>query len=116
MAERWTWASVKQIKEAAEELKTTIRATFPDAEFDLTRAPDDPYMWILWTRVNVDDSEEVSSLVRERTIDMLVEDHIPIQVIPIRGADYVFDHHIALERKAGRRRTRATALPTSAVR
>jgi len=120
MAERWKWAPVKQIRAAAEELKATIRATFPDAEFDLTRAPDDPYMWILWTRVTMDaseeDSEEVCSLVLERTLDMLEQDHIPIHVIPIRGPDYVFDHHIEAERKAGRRRTRAAALPTSAAR
>jgi len=69
MAERWKWASVKQIKEAAEELKATIRAAFPDAEFNLTRAPDDRHIWILWTRVDVDDPEELSSLVRERALD-----------------------------------------------
>ena len=119
MTEQWKWASVKRIKEAAEELEATIRATFPDAEFDLTRAPDDPYMWILWTRVDVDasedDSEQVRSLVLERTLDMLDEDHIPIQVIPIRGPDYVFDHHIESERKAGRRRTRAIAPSASAL-
>jgi hypothetical protein len=111
---------VKQVKAAAEELKSTIRATFPDAEFDLTRAPDDPYMWILWTRVALDasedDSEGVRRLVLERTLDMLENDHIPIQVIPIRGPNYVFDHHLELERKAGRRRTSTMSLPASAVR
>lgn len=120
MAERWKWASTKQIKAAAEELKATIRATFPDAEFDLTRAPDDPYMWILWTRVAMnaseDDSEEVRSLVLERTLDMVEEEHIPIQVIPIRGPNYVFDHHLEAEKRAGRRRVRATAPPASAAR
>jgi len=81
MAEQWKWASVKRTKEAAEELKATIRATFPDAEFNLSRDPDDPYLWLLWTYADVDDSDEVRDLIKERQLDMLVEEHIPIQVI-----------------------------------
>lgn len=119
MGERWKWASVKQIKAAAEELKATIRATFPDAEFNLTRHPDDPYMWILWTRVAMaaseGESEKVRNIVLERTLDMLAEDHIPLQVMPIRGPDDVFDHHVERARKAGPRRTRETAPPASAA-
>ena len=47
------------------------------------------YIWLLWTLVAMDasedDSEEVNRLVLERTLDMLEEDHIPIHVIPTRG-------------------------------
>lgn len=116
MAEQWKWASVKRTREAAEELKSTIRATYPDAQFNLTRAPDDPRLWLLWTFADVDDPEEVSGLVIDRVVDMLAEDHIPIQIVSMGRSNPVFDRHLESERKAGRRRTRATALPTSAVR
>jgi hypothetical protein len=83
MTEVWKWAPVSKIKEAAEELKATIRAKYPDAEFRLSRAPDDRYIWHLWTTVDVDDPDEVNNLVRDRELDLLEVDHIPIFVITL---------------------------------
>ena len=85
MTEQWKWAPVKKIKEAAEELKATIRARYPEAQFELSRAADDPHIWHLWTVVDVDDPEEVKTVTRDREFDLLVEDHIPLYVIAIRG-------------------------------
>lgn len=85
MTEQWAWAPYSRVKEAAEELKTLIRARYPDAEFTLVRSADDRRSWNLWTRVNVDDPDEVGDLVVDREIDMLVEEHIPIHVIPTRS-------------------------------
>ncbi len=116
MAEKWKWASVKRTREAAEELKAKIRAKYPDAQFDFTRAPDDPHLWLLWTFADVDDPEEVSALVVDRAVDMVAEDHIPIQVVSMGRSNQVFGDGSEQERKAGQRRTRATALPTSALR
>ena len=82
MNEKWTWPTVKKVKEAAEELKTTIRAKYPDAKFNLTRAPDDQHIWFLWTLVDVDDPDEVRELTRDRQDEMLVEDHILLHVRP----------------------------------
>ena len=84
MTDRWKWAPVKKIKEAAEGLKATIRARYPDARFDLSRAADDRHIWHLWTVVDVDDPDEVKALTRDREFDLLVKDHIPLYVIPIR--------------------------------
>ena len=101
MVERWKWASVKRTKEAAEELKATIRAKYPDAHFNLTRAPDDPHLWLLWTFADVDDPEEVSTLVVERAVDMLAEDHIPIQVVSMGRSNQIFGHRPEKVRKTG---------------
>ena len=101
MADQWKWATVKRIKEAAEELKATIRAKYPDAEFNLTRAPDDRHGWLLWTTVDVDDPAEVSGLVVERTVDMLVEEHIPISVIAMRRTRPRSAHQTQKVRAAG---------------
>jgi len=87
MTEQWTWAPYQRVREAAEELKGLIRARYPDAEFRLTRSADDRRSWNLWTMVNVEDPDEVGNLVIDREIDMLVEEHIPIHVIPTRGRE-----------------------------
>ena len=89
MAEQWKWASVKSIKAAAEDLKATIRAKYPDGEFNLTRAPDDRHIWLLWTRVDVDDPDEVKTLTRDREFDLLVEDHIPLHVVATRDPETI---------------------------
>ena len=85
MKEQWTWVPYKRVKEAAEELKGLIRAKYPDAQFTLVRSADDRRSWNLWTKVNVEDPDEVGDLVIDREIDMLVEEHIPIHVIPTRS-------------------------------
>src|SRR5215212_1860328 len=80
--ERWKWASVRQIRAAAEELKATIRAKYPDAQFSLSRAQDDRDAWNLWTYVDIEDPDEVRDLTRERELEMLTEERIPIYVVP----------------------------------
>src|SRR5262245_55903379 len=92
MTERWKWAPVKRIREAAEELKSTIRAKYPDAQFRLTRAPDSRYGWHLWTTVDVEDPEEVKELTIERELDLLEKEHIPLYVIAM-GRDRA-DRHL----------------------
>ena len=101
MAEQWKWASVRRTREAAEELKSTIRATYPDAQFNLSRAPDDPHLWLLWTFADVDDPEEVSGLVIDRVVDMLAEDHIPIQIVSMGRSNPVSGHGPEKMRKTG---------------
>ena len=86
MTERWKWPKVKQIRAAAEELKATIRAKYPAAQFNLTRAPDDQHIWMLWTLVDVDDPDEVRELTRDRQHEMLVEDHILLHVAPTKNS------------------------------
>lgn len=82
MAEKWKWASVKRIREAAEELKALIRARYPDAQFRLAPSPYDRDAWNLWTYVKIEDPDDVRELTKDREIDMLTEEHIPIYVTP----------------------------------
>src|SRR4051812_15220702 len=84
--ETWKWAPVKRIREAAEELKAMIRVKYPDAHFRLSRAQDDHDAWNLWTYVQIEDPDEVSDLTRDRQMDMLTEERIPIYVVPTQSA------------------------------
>lgn len=77
------WASYKRVREAADELRSAIRVKDPDATFDLVRAADQPRSWHLLVMVDVDDPDEVSELVAAREIEMLVDELIPIHVIPL---------------------------------
>ena len=88
MTEQWRWAPVTRIKEAAEELKATIRAKYPDAQFRLSRAQDDRDAWNLWTLVDIEDPDEVRDLTRDRELDMLTEARIPIYVVPTLGREH----------------------------
>lgn len=87
MTEQWKWASQKRIKEAAEELKAIILTRYPNAQFRLSRAQDDRVAWNLWTLVDVEDPDEVGDLTKDREIDMLVEERIPLHVIPTLGRE-----------------------------
>lgn len=84
MTERWRWASEKQIRAAADELKGTIRARYPDAQFRLAKAVGDRHIWHLWTMVDTDDPDLVNDLVRERELDLLENEHVPLYVITVQ--------------------------------
>ena len=78
--------SYQKVQSAARELKKTILSRYPAATFRLSRAADEPRSWNLWTMVDVEDLDDVSDLVAERTVDMRVDEGIPIHVVPIRGS------------------------------
>jgi hypothetical protein len=82
MTEQWKPASYKRVQEAVTELKGLIRAKYPDAKFQLARDPDQRRAWFLWTLVDGQDPEIVADMTRDRELEMIVEDHIPLHVIP----------------------------------
>jgi hypothetical protein len=90
MTETWKWAPVREIKQAAEELKAIIRARYPEAELILARAPDDRHIWLLSTFVDVDDPDEVRELTRDREAELLAEDQIALYVSPRRSSEQIF--------------------------
>ena len=101
MTEQWKWASPKRIKEAAEELKATILSRYPEAQFSLSRAQDDSDAWDLWTLVDIEDPDEVRDLTRDRELEMLVDEHIPLHVVPTRARERFFRLLPADTRKTG---------------
>jgi len=101
MTEQWKWASVKKIKEAAEELKAIIRTKYPDAQFQLSRAQDDRDAWDLWTLVDIEDPDEVNDLIRDRESEMLTEERIPLYVVPTRARERFIRPLQAEARKTG---------------
>ena len=101
MTEQWTWASYSRVKEAAEELKAVIRTKYPDAQFRLSRDPNQQRSWLLWAAVNVEDPEEVSNLVVDREADMLSEEHIPIHVIVTDAGERLTRHRPQPTRRIG---------------
>ena len=101
MIVQWKWASVKQIKEAAEELKAIIRTKYPDAQFRLARAQDDRDAWNLWTLVDIEDPDEVNDLIRARELEMLIDENIPLYVIPTRGRERFVRNLRSAVRKTG---------------
>ena len=101
MTEQWTWASEERIKEAAEELKALILAKYPEAQFSLSRAGDDPDIWDLWTLVDIEDPDDVNALTRDREFEMLVDERIPLYVIPTRAREMFVDSRPNEERRTG---------------
>lgn len=101
MTEQWKWASTRKIKEAAEELKATIRTRYPDAKFKLSRAQDDRDAWNLWTLVDIEDPDDVNELIRDREFEMLTEERIPLYVVPTRGKERFTDDLPAEVRRTG---------------
>jgi hypothetical protein len=87
--------------EAAEEPKATILAGYPDAQFTLSRAPDDRHIWLLWTFVDVDDPDDARDLTKEREVELLVEDHVAAYVSPTSRPEIIYGYGAPAARKTG---------------
>jgi hypothetical protein len=77
------------MQRALDELQTMIQAQHPTATFAITCAEDDPDSVHLQTTVDVEDPETVLDLVIERVLELQVDEHLPIHVIPIRPLERV---------------------------
>jgi hypothetical protein len=74
---------------AIAEMKKRVRARYPDATFDLAQDDEDPSIIHLITVVDVEDPDEVTDLVIDRMGELLVDEGLPLYVIPIRAPDRV---------------------------
>jgi hypothetical protein len=75
---------------AVEELKTLIAGRYPTAAFDLSQG-DDPEGVYLTTTVDIDDPDEVTDLVIDRTMRLQIDEQLPVYVVPIRPISRVMD-------------------------
>jgi hypothetical protein len=69
--------------QAIEELSDLIRQYYPTATFGVSPDPDEPDVTILWTTVDVDDTDEVLDLVIERQLQWQIEEGVPVYVMPL---------------------------------
>ena len=73
-----------------EDLKTLIPSRYPDVTFDVSEG-DDPEGVYLTVTVAIDDPDEVTDLVIDRTMAFQVEEQLPVYVVPIRPISHVME-------------------------
>jgi DNA-binding Lrp family transcriptional regulator len=88
-------------REAIAELQATIIAAYPNATFEVVRAVDIPGNYDLLVTVEGADPDEVGDLVAERTLEMRVEESIPIHVVPLEWNAYLAQTEAGETRRAG---------------
>lgn len=79
----------RRMTAAIAELKALVRARHPDATFSVSRSDEDPSIIHLTTVVDVEDPDDVTDLVIDRMRELLVDEGLPIYVIPIRSPERV---------------------------
>ncbi len=72
------------MQQAIEELKKIIRQKYPEATFRIERSPEDPRIIHLMPIVDVEDTDEVLDVVIDRQREFLVEERLPLFVVPLR--------------------------------
>ena len=98
----------ERTRQAVAELQATIAARYPTTTFKLVPSPEDPTSLLLLATADVDDPDEVGDLVLDRVISLIVDEGIPIHVIPLRTPERI---QAALE--AERRRVSPRPLPST---
>jgi hypothetical protein len=73
-----------RLTSALNELTTTIRARYPDAQFEVASGVDDPGSIHLTTTVDIKETEDIIDLVIDCLLELQVEEQLPIHVIPLR--------------------------------
>lgn len=74
---------------AVDELKALILSRYPGAQFRLAHDEDDASIVYMTAVVDIDDPDEVTDLVIDRTGELLVQEGIPLFVVPIRTPERV---------------------------
>src|SRR5687768_3555182 len=69
---------------AIAELESIIAKRYPEATFYVERSDEDPDAIHLVTTVDVEDRTDLIELTLDRQSELLVEDGIPIYIIPLR--------------------------------
>lgn len=78
-----------RLQRAVGDLQEMIREHYPTAQFQVSRAEDDPKTIHLVTTVDVEDTEEVLNVVIDRVLEFQVDERLPIHVIPLRPVERV---------------------------
>jgi len=73
-----------KMQAAVDELEDLILRQYPTAEFRVGRDPEGSEAIHLTAILDLDEPDEVFDLVIDRTMELLIEDDLPIYVIPVR--------------------------------
>jgi len=65
------------------ELEHTILARYPAATFTLRAGIDEPDATYLTTIVDIEDPDEVLTLVLDRLLELQIEEQLPVYVLPV---------------------------------
>ena len=90
MSHETEYSTDPRIAQAVDELQALIRSRYPDAHFDVSTG-DDPEGVYLTATVDLEDPDEVTDLVIERTMQLQVEEQLPVYVVPIRPLSRVME-------------------------
>lgn len=77
------------MQRAVDELEGIIRRRYPEAQFQVSRSPEDPAIVHLITIVDVDDTDRVLDLIIDRQIELQSEEELPIFVVTERPRERV---------------------------
>ena len=77
-----------RITQAVEELTALILSRYPNADLtvDEGEEPDGAY---ITAAVDVEDPDEVTGLVIDRTLALQIDEQVPVYVVPIRSAGQI---------------------------
>ena len=79
-----TRTAAPRMQAAIDELQVLVRRAHPEAQFRLSRDPDDSEAVHLIAVLDVDDTDLVVDEVIDRMMQLQIEDELPIFVIPVR--------------------------------
>ena len=78
-------------QQAVTQLEELIRARYPTASFALRVGIDDPEATYITATVDVEDPDDVIDLVLDRLLELQLDEHIPIYVLPVHTPERVAD-------------------------
>ncbi len=93
-----------RMQEAIEELKRLITERFPEAAFVVEEGFDPEGIYLIPT-VDIADTDDVIAVVRDRLVELQVDEGLPLYVTPLRPLDRVI----------AELRTRETATPPASL-
>jgi hypothetical protein len=79
-----------RIAAAVDELAALIFERYPDATIEVSEGEDPDGVYLTAT-VDIDDPDNVTDLVIERTLHLQIDEQLPVYVVPIRPISRVMD-------------------------
>lgn len=94
----------ERTRQAVYELQRLITSRYPTTTYELVRSPDDPASLHLLAVADIDDPDEVGDLAVDRVVTLLVDEGIPLHVIPMRTPERI-EAALAAGHQGGSQRT-----------